>query len=133
MTDDDKHLPHPLDVALGMRIKSLREAAGMSQSMLGQHLGVSFPQVQKYESGANRVVFSRLVEVSKALSITTGELIEPVVPDAANPVQGIDYMDMLRDTEVRLLLVLLIKFKKQKSKAVQLLICFIAGLVAEEG
>ncbi len=63
------------DVALGALIRQRRKAAGVSQSALALIVGVSFQQVQKYELGSNRVAFSRLVEVARALDCSILELI----------------------------------------------------------
>lgn len=59
--------PHPLDVALGSRIRLRRRELGLSQEQLAREVGITFQQVQKYEHGTNRVSFSRLVEIAKAL------------------------------------------------------------------
>lgn len=59
--------PHPLDVALGSRIRLRRRELGFSQEQLAREVGITFQQVQKYEHGTNRVSFSRLVEIAKAL------------------------------------------------------------------
>jgi transcriptional regulator with XRE-family HTH domain len=59
--------PHPLDIALGSRIRLRRRELGLSQEQLAREVGITFQQVQKYEHGTNRVSFSRLVEISQAL------------------------------------------------------------------
>lgn len=64
--------PHPVDVHVGKMIRSERIAKGMSQTALGDKLGVSFQQVQKYERGVNRVSCSMLIEVAKALDVSPG-------------------------------------------------------------
>jgi transcriptional regulator with XRE-family HTH domain len=64
-TEDNS--PHPLDVALGSRIRLRRRELGLSQEQLARQVGITFQQVQKYEHGTNRVSFSRLVEISQAL------------------------------------------------------------------
>ncbi len=61
------HSPHPLDVALGCRIRLRRRELGLSQAHLARQLGITFQQVQKYERGTNRVSFSRFVEIAQAL------------------------------------------------------------------
>eukprot|EP01033_Poteriospumella_lacustris_P022285 gene22285-16716_t len=58
----------PLDVALGRNIRIRRKSLGLSQSALASAVGLTFQQVQKYESGANRVSFFKLVEISTALN-----------------------------------------------------------------
>jgi transcriptional regulator with XRE-family HTH domain len=57
------------DVEVGQRIRARRMANGMSQSELGELLGVTFQQVQKYEKGVNRVGAGRLVRVAEALDV----------------------------------------------------------------
>jgi transcriptional regulator with XRE-family HTH domain len=64
-TENDS--PHPLDVALGSRIRLRRRELGLSQEQLARQVGITFQQVQKYEHGTNRVSFSRLVEIAQAL------------------------------------------------------------------
>jgi transcriptional regulator with XRE-family HTH domain len=64
-TEDNS--PHPLDVALGSRIRLRRRELGLSQEQLARQVGITFQQVQKYEHGTNRVSFSRLVEIAQAL------------------------------------------------------------------
>jgi transcriptional regulator with XRE-family HTH domain len=59
--------PHPLDIALGSRIRLRRRELGLSQEQLAREVGITFQQVQKYEHGTNRVSFSRLVEIAQAL------------------------------------------------------------------
>lgn len=59
----------PSDVALGTRIRLRRVEQKMSQAELGEHLGVSFQQVQKYEKGVNRVGAGRLQQIATALDV----------------------------------------------------------------
>ena len=56
-----------IDVHVGKRIREQRLMSGMSQENLGDALGVSFQQIQKYEKGTNRITASRLVQMSNAL------------------------------------------------------------------
>jgi transcriptional regulator with XRE-family HTH domain len=58
-----------IDVHVGLRIRAARLAAGLSQERLGNELGVTFQQVQKYEKGSNRVGASRLSDAAKVLSV----------------------------------------------------------------
>ncbi len=60
-------MPHPTDVHVGRKVREARAAKGMSQEQLGNMLGVSFQQVQKYEKGTNRIGSSRLWDISIAL------------------------------------------------------------------
>ena len=60
-------MPHPTDVFVGRKVRESRISKGISQQRLGDHLGVSFQQVQKYERGINRIGCSKLWEISKML------------------------------------------------------------------
>lgn len=59
--------PNPVDKHVGARVKMRRLLMGFSQEKLGEALGVTFQQVQKYEKGANRIGASRLQQISKIL------------------------------------------------------------------
>jgi transcriptional regulator with XRE-family HTH domain len=61
---------------LGARIKRLRLQAGLSQADLGDRLGVSYQQVQKYEGGRNRVSADTLVRLARVLSVPAASLLE---------------------------------------------------------
>ncbi|NTB87716.1 helix-turn-helix transcriptional regulator [Agrobacterium tumefaciens] len=59
--------PHPVDHHVGHRVRLRRTQLGISQGALGEKLGITFQQVQKYERGVNRVSASMLYEIAKAL------------------------------------------------------------------
>ncbi|MCZ6741343.1 MAG: helix-turn-helix transcriptional regulator, partial [Alphaproteobacteria bacterium] len=61
--------PHPVDVHAGERVRLRRKLLGMTQNGLGDALGLTFQQVQKYERGANRISASRLCELSRVLDV----------------------------------------------------------------
>ncbi len=61
--------PSPIDVHVGSRIRLRRTLMGMSQERLGEALGLTFQQVQKYERGVNRVGASRLFDLSRVLDV----------------------------------------------------------------
>ncbi len=52
--------PNPIDVQVGSRVRLRRNMLGLSQEKLGEAIGISFQQMQKYERGANRIAVSRL-------------------------------------------------------------------------
>jgi transcriptional regulator with XRE-family HTH domain len=58
-----------MDVHVGTRVRLRRMLLGMSQEKLGEHLGLTFQQVQKYEKGVNRIGASRLFELAKVLGV----------------------------------------------------------------
>ncbi len=63
-----KKTPNPVDVHVGSRLRLRRTSLGMSQEKLGEHLGITFQQIQKYEKGTNRIGASRLQNISAVLS-----------------------------------------------------------------
>jgi len=64
-----KKVPNPIDQHVGSRVRMRRVLIGMSQEKLGESLGLTFQQVQKYEKGTNRIGASRLQEISKTLNV----------------------------------------------------------------
>jgi transcriptional regulator with XRE-family HTH domain len=68
--------PDPIDVHVGRRVRMLRTLKGLSQERLGRALGVSFQQLQKYESGANRISASVLFRASQALDVPVSSFFE---------------------------------------------------------
>jgi transcriptional regulator with XRE-family HTH domain len=61
--------PNPIDKHVGSRVRMRRVLVGLSQEKLGDSLGVTFQQVQKYEKGTNRIGASRLQQISKVLGV----------------------------------------------------------------
>lgn len=74
----DEGGPDRLDQALGLAIRLRRHARGLSQSALGDAIGVSFQQIQKYERGTNRVSFSTMVRICEALDCHVSDLVAEV-------------------------------------------------------
>jgi len=66
---DNKKKPNPVDIHVGGRIRLRRTMLGMSQEKLGDSLGITFQQIQKYEKGTNRVGASRLQNISSVLNV----------------------------------------------------------------
>ena len=65
-----------IDEFIGARMRERRQALGISQTNLGKTLGVSFQQIQKYESGRNRVSAGRLFDICKALNVSLSSMFE---------------------------------------------------------
>jgi transcriptional regulator with XRE-family HTH domain len=61
--------PNPVDMLVGSRVRLCRKMLGFSQGKLGEAIGLTFQQVQKYERGANRIGASRLYELSRVLDV----------------------------------------------------------------
>ena len=61
--------PKPTDILVGARVRLRRKEIGLSQEKLGDKLGITFQQIQKYEKGVNRIGASRLADMSQALEV----------------------------------------------------------------
>lgn len=68
-TDKVRKFNKSLDAFIGERVKQRRSALGMSQDRLGQYLGITFQQVQKYEKGVNRISASMLYTIASILNV----------------------------------------------------------------
>lgn len=76
MSEVSTKSPDPMDIALGAAVRIRRRTIGMSQEALADQCGVSFQQIQKYENGTNRISFSRLVQISRALRCRVTDLMD---------------------------------------------------------
>lgn len=86
---DVKKIPNPVDVHVGARLRLRRTSVGMSQEKLGEHLGITFQQIQKYEKGTNRIGASRLQNISEVLTVPVAFFFEGLdnPPAGANGLQ----------------------------------------------
>jgi transcriptional regulator with XRE-family HTH domain len=78
---EKEHKPSPIDVHVGSRVRLRRTLLGMSQEKLGEALGLTFQQVQKYERGVNRIGASRLFDLARVLDVPIGFFFDDM-PDA---------------------------------------------------
>ena len=80
-----KKAPNPIDKHVGSRVRMRRMMVGMSQEKLGDALGLTFQQVQKYEKGTNRIGASRLQQISHILQVPVAFFFEgaPNLPGGA--------------------------------------------------
>ena len=85
-----KKAPNPIDKHVGSRVRMRRMMLGMSQEKLGDALGLTFQQVQKYEKGTNRIGASRLQQISLILQVPVAFFFEgaPIVPGEFEPAPG---------------------------------------------
>ena len=79
---------HIVDAAVGKKIRKLRNSRGISQGDMANALGLSFQQIQKYESTATRVSASRMYEMAQILDVTPADFFMDVVGDPAVQVLG---------------------------------------------
>lgn len=77
-------VPNPIDKHVGSRVRLRRVLLGLSQEKLGDALGLTFQQVQKYEKGANRIGASRLQEISKILGVPPSYFFEGAPASASD-------------------------------------------------
>lgn len=69
-------MPHKVDIHVGKRIRQRRWLAGVTQQQLAEVVGIKFQQIQKYETGANRVSASRLWDIADALNVSVAYFFE---------------------------------------------------------
>jgi len=62
-------MTHPVDVYVGKRVRQRRWMVGFSQQQLGEAVGIKFQQIQKYETGMNRISASRLWDIAETLGV----------------------------------------------------------------
>lgn len=79
---------NPIDAHVGRRIRQRRTSIGFSQEKLGEALGLTFQQVQKYERGINRVGASRLYDIARVLGVPVCFFYEEIAGDAHAAAQG---------------------------------------------
>lgn len=93
-------MKHPVDVHVGKRIRHRRWMVGMTQQQLAQGVGIKFQQIQKYETGMNRVSASRLWDIAHALDAPVSFFFEGLEDaDAAEAARTGGPRDMMADRE----------------------------------
>jgi transcriptional regulator with XRE-family HTH domain len=80
-----KKAPNPIDKHVGSRVRMRRMMVSMSQEKLGDALGLTFQQVQKYEKGTNRIGASRLQQISLILQVPVSFFFEGAPPPPGSP------------------------------------------------
>lgn len=81
---ENKKMAHKVDVHVGKRIRQRRWLTGMTQQKLAELVGIKFQQIQKYETGANRVSASRLWDIADALDVSVSFFFEGLKSDEAD-------------------------------------------------
>lgn len=92
-------MAHPVDVYVGKRIRHRRWLVGMTQQQLAEQVGIKFQQIQKYETGANRVSASRLWDISEALEVPVSFFFEGLDVEAENRPGEAVPADLMGDKE----------------------------------
>ena len=103
---ENKKKPNPIDIHVGSRIRLRRNMLGVSQERLGEQLGITFQQIQKYEKGTNRVGASRLQAISSILNVPVSFFFEDAPGSGGREVGGLSedgsttyVVDFLSSTE----------------------------------
>ena len=95
-------MKHPVDVHVGKRVRHRRWLVGMTQQQLAERVSIKFQQIQKYETGMNRVSASRLWDIAAALSVPVSFFFEGLseATQADEQVEASDVpLDILKDKE----------------------------------
>ncbi|MDQ2094796.1 helix-turn-helix domain-containing protein [Rhodalgimonas zhirmunskyi] len=91
-------MAHPVDVHVGKRIRHRRWLVGMTQQQLAEKVGIKFQQIQKYETGANRVSASRLWDISEAMDVPVSFFFEGLDAEAVEGAEAAP-ADLMGDKE----------------------------------
>lgn len=93
-------MKHPVDVHVGKRIRHRRWMVGMTQQQLGEAVGIKFQQIQKYETGMNRVSASRLWDIAHAMEVPINFFFEGLEGEKAEVALAENTLgDLLADKE----------------------------------
>ncbi|MFN3955419.1 MAG: helix-turn-helix domain-containing protein [Pararhodobacter sp.] len=86
-------MKHPVDVHVGKRIRHRRWMVGMTQQQLADSVGIKFQQIQKYETGMNRVSASRLWDIARTLAVPVSFFFDGLSEDASDaPGDAADFL-----------------------------------------
>lgn len=91
-------MKHPVDTHVGKRVRQRRWMVGMTQQQLAEKVGIKFQQIQKYETGMNRVSASRLWDIADVLGVSVSFFFEGLSDQAKTPANGAP-VDILADKE----------------------------------
>lgn len=92
-------MKHPVDIHVGKRVRHRRWMVGMTQQQLGERVGIKFQQIQKYETGMNRISASRLWDIAEVLGVPISFFFEGLEGAAADATAHGMAGDLLADKE----------------------------------
>ncbi len=95
-----KKNPNPIDVHVGSRVRMRRMLVGLSQEKLGERLGLTFQQVQKYEKGSNRVSASRLYQMAQILGVPVQFFFEELPEQAKGQFGSTGFSESSQETMI---------------------------------
>jgi transcriptional regulator with XRE-family HTH domain len=122
-----------IDKEIGIRMRSRRMAVGMSQEKLGEMLGLTFQQVQKYEKGTNRISVSRMIDIAKVLGVDIHFFFDGLTPAKpggfAEPAQPSFLLDFIATQDGHQLMRAFTRIKNPKHRRA---VVQLANALAEE-
>lgn len=125
-------LPQAVDVFVGKRIRMRRLEIGLGQKTLGETIGITFQQIQKYENGTNRVTSSRIMQIADVLKVPPTFFFEGVPRNKTDPSQktkAVDYVsDFVRSKDGLALLKAFMKVPKSVRRSIVEMVEKIADL-----
>ncbi len=92
-------MKHAVDVHVGKRVRHRRWMVGMTQQQLAEKVGIKFQQIQKYETGMNRISASRLWDISEALNVSVSFFFEGLEGEAGEKAEETVPGDIFADKE----------------------------------
>ena len=92
-------MKHPVDVHVGQRVRQRRWMVGMTQQQLGDKVGIKFQQIQKYETGANRISASRMWDIAQVMGVPVSFFFEGLESQTSGELAAEPRGDVLNDKE----------------------------------
>ena len=92
-------MPHSVDIHVGQKVRQRRWLVGMTQQQLAEKVGIKFQQIQKYETGANRVSASRLWDIAATLDVQISYFFEGLEQDKSQAVNEAVPSDLMAEKE----------------------------------
>ncbi len=122
--------PHPVDIHVGKKLRARRTVLGMSQEAIGEAVGITFQQVQKYERGLNRIGSSRLYEFSCLLGVNVSHFFEGLQKSLSEVATEESVSEHLNNKEI---LTLVRAYSGIKAPSLQKKMLSLLKTMAEEG
>jgi transcriptional regulator with XRE-family HTH domain len=118
--------PDPLDIEVGQRVRTFRLQKGLSQEKLGDRLGLTFQQVQKYEKGTNRISAGRLQRIANVLGIPVADFF------ASHKQGGVAQAELFKLLDTAAALRLMRAYSRIREPRLQLAIMRLVGSIAAD-
>jgi transcriptional regulator with XRE-family HTH domain len=118
--------PDPLDIEVGQRVRTFRLQKGLSQEKLGDRLGLTFQQVQKYEKGTNRISAGRLQRIANVLGIPISDFF------ASHKQGGVAQAELFKLLDTAAALRLMRAYSRIREPRLQLAIMRLVGSIAAD-